>query len=222
MKALVSNYMMIPRELCKSKKYRQHLNTEERKKYLGLRYESSVVRVLGTCVGMLQTLAYMSVCLLAPALALQAVVGMKMWLSVLVVGIVGTVYTSLGGIKSVVWTDTFQAVIMFIGMITLLVKGVFEVGGLKNMVEIANSHGRIIFDEAYFLNAPLLIVYGSILLCSGIVVFSYFYSNGCDPYEAGLIQNQNRVMPYFVMQVLAELPGVTGLYVSMLFSASLR
>ena len=27
-----------------------------------------------------------------------------------------------GGIKSVVWTDTFQTVIMFIGLITILVK----------------------------------------------------------------------------------------------------
>ncbi|XP_041368526.1 sodium-coupled monocarboxylate transporter 2-like [Gigantopelta aegis] len=235
--------------------------------YLGLRFESTAVRLLGTCVGMLQTISYMAICLLSPALALQSAAGIELWLSVVVIGIVGTVYTSLGGIKSVVWTDTFQAVLMFTGIITILVKALMEVGGVMKMFEIANSQGRIIFDDvrvdprirqtvwsltigaffswllisfnqstvqrlsslrtmraakiAFLLNGPLIIVYGSILCFTGILVYSYFYSKACDPYKAGLIKNRNQVMPYFVMQVLAELPGMTGLYISTLFSASL-
>ncbi|XP_041370243.1 sodium-coupled monocarboxylate transporter 2-like isoform X2 [Gigantopelta aegis] len=216
---------------------------------------------------MLQTISYMAICLLSPALALQAAAGIELWLSVVVVGIVGTIYTSLGGIKSVVWTDTFQTVIIFVGMVAILVKGLMEVGGVKNMFEIANSQGRIIFDDvrvdprvrhtlwsltlgaffnwfvnsfnqstvqrlsslrtmraakiAFFLNGPLCIVYGSILCFSGILVFSYFFAKGCDPYEAGLIENRNQVMPYFVMDVLAVLPGMAGLYISTLFSGAL-
>ncbi|XP_052767859.1 sodium-coupled monocarboxylate transporter 1-like [Mya arenaria] len=41
-------------------------------------------------------LLYMAIVLLAPALALEAVAGIPLWLSVIVVGIIGTFYTSIG------------------------------------------------------------------------------------------------------------------------------
>lgn len=43
-------------------------------------------------------------------------------------GAVCTLYTTLGGLKAVVWTDTIQAVFMYGGLITLIVKAVYEIG----------------------------------------------------------------------------------------------
>lgn len=37
-----------------------------------------------------------------------AVTGMKLWSAVFAIGLVCTVYTSVGGIKAVVYTDSFQ------------------------------------------------------------------------------------------------------------------
>lgn len=56
----------------------------------------------------------------------QAAGGIPMWLSVLVVGSIGTIYTVIGGIKSVIWADVFQTIIFFIGMITIIIKGSFN------------------------------------------------------------------------------------------------
>ncbi len=64
-----------------------------------------------------------------------------MWVSVLSVGISCTVYTTIGGMKAVMWTDVFQTVLMFLAMISVFVRGVFLNGGLENIVQ-ANIRGN--------------------------------------------------------------------------------
>ncbi|CAG5126220.1 unnamed protein product, partial [Candidula unifasciata] len=68
--------------------------------YLQLRYHSTTLRIFVVLVGMLQTLCYMAIALLSPALALQAGASLPMWVSVGIVGVIGTVYSAIGGIKS--------------------------------------------------------------------------------------------------------------------------
>ena len=43
-----------------------------------------------------------------PAVALETVTGLNKWAAVWLTGGVCIFYTSLGGLKAVVWTDTFQ------------------------------------------------------------------------------------------------------------------
>ncbi|XP_035826654.1 sodium-dependent multivitamin transporter-like [Aplysia californica] len=91
--------------------------------YLELRFESRLLRKLCTVVSMLSVTLYMAVALLSPALALQSAANLPLWMSVAIVGVIGTVYTTIGGIKSVFWTDVFQAIIIFIGVFAIIVKG---------------------------------------------------------------------------------------------------
>ena len=37
------------------------------------------------------------------------------WVLVLIVGLLCTIYTSIGGLRAVVWTDTIQSFIMYAG-----------------------------------------------------------------------------------------------------------
>ena len=55
-------------------------------------------------------------------------------------------------------------------------------------------------------------------LC-GVSLYGY-YAN-CDPLKAGEITKTDQLMPYFVMRELQHLPGMAGLFVSCVFSASL-
>ncbi|WAR18773.1 SC5A8-like protein [Mya arenaria] len=89
--------------------------------YFGRRFKSRAVQLLGTIMGMLQTLLYMAIVLLAPALALEAVAGIPLWLSVVMVGIIGTFYTSIGGLRTVIWTDVFQFIILYGGLLVILI-----------------------------------------------------------------------------------------------------
>ena len=58
----------------------------------------------------------MAVVIYAPSLALEAVSGVPKEGTIIVTGLVCTFYTTLGGMKAVIWTDVFQASIMVAGM----------------------------------------------------------------------------------------------------------
>jgi solute carrier family 5 (sodium-dependent multivitamin transporter), member 6 len=47
--------------------------------------------------------------------------------------------------KAVMWTDTFQIIMMLIGLLSSLIKGIIDVGGIKRIVEINSEYDRIEF-----------------------------------------------------------------------------
>ncbi|XP_060071967.1 sodium-coupled monocarboxylate transporter 1-like [Ylistrum balloti] len=111
--------------------------------YLQHRYNSKSVRLMGTAIGMLHTVIYMGIALYAPALALEIVAGIPLWVSIVVIGFVCTIYTTIGGIKSVVWTDVFQCIMLFVGMIAVIIKGTILIGPSHSILGIATEGKRL-------------------------------------------------------------------------------
>jgi len=132
--------LLIPAHIFIPVFYRLHLTSAY--EYLELRFNKAV-RVCGTLTFIFQMVIYMGVVLYAPSLALNAVTGFDLWLSVLTLGIVCTVYTALGGLKAVIWTDVFQTLVMFLGQLVVIIVGSAKVGGLRHVWEVASQHGRI-------------------------------------------------------------------------------
>ncbi|XP_046643004.1 sodium-coupled monocarboxylate transporter 1-like isoform X1 [Daphnia pulicaria] len=67
----------------------------------------------------------------------------------------------------------------------------------------------------------LVAVCGIIYLCGfvGLVMYSkYFY---CDPLTAQVIDKADQIVPFFVMDVLGDFPGLPGLFVAGIFSGAL-
>ncbi|KAL5019391.1 hypothetical protein ScPMuIL_005113 [Solemya velum] len=91
-------------------------------------------------------LLFMAIVLYGPSLALNAVTGLSLWGSIVAVSLVCTFYTTLGGMKAVVWTDTLQCCIMLAGMFCLIIQGSILVGGFDKVWEIADRHNRIVFN----------------------------------------------------------------------------
>lgn len=75
-------------------------------------------------------------------------------------GVVGTLYTTIGGIRGVIWNDLFQCFLMFTSLVIIIFKGVYEVGGLSRLIEINNAGGRIHtmfnFDPNPFVRQSIL------------------------------------------------------------------
>ncbi|XP_041362105.1 sodium-dependent multivitamin transporter-like [Gigantopelta aegis] len=117
--------------------------------YLELRF-SKKVRVLGSLILIVQTLMYLAFVLYTPSLALYAVTGFSLWGSVATIGLVVTFYTALGGMKAVLWTDTFQAGIIAAGLLAVLIQGSIVVGGFGRAWDIADQRQRILFDDFSF------------------------------------------------------------------------
>uniref|UniRef100_A0A8D3D638 Solute carrier family 5 member 8 n=1 Tax=Scophthalmus maximus TaxID=52904 RepID=A0A8D3D638_SCOMX len=62
----------------------------------------------------------------------------------------------------------------------------------------------------------------SILLCSvfaGMCLYSVY--KHCDPWTAGLVSAPDQLMPYLVMDILGDYPGLPGLFVAAAYSGSL-
>ncbi|XP_059148705.1 sodium-coupled monocarboxylate transporter 2-like [Physella acuta] len=114
--------------------------------YFELRFHSRAVRMSALAVGMLQTICYMAVALYSPALGLQTTANIPLWMSIVIVGIIGTVYSALGGIKSVVWADAFQCFVMFGGALPIIIVGIKTAGGWSEAWPLAVKGGRVSFD----------------------------------------------------------------------------
>jgi len=113
--------------------------------YLEQRYNSKLLKLIGSTSMLIGNMFYMGLVIYAPATALEAVTGFNIWASVVASGIIATIYTTMGGIKAVIWTDVFQAGVIITGMLIIVIKGVLEIGGLERVWNINKEGGRLIF-----------------------------------------------------------------------------
>ncbi|XP_055943501.1 putative sodium-dependent multivitamin transporter [Argiope bruennichi] len=89
---------------------------------------------------------YMGVVLYAPSLALNAVTGLSTWASILSIAAVCIFYSSQGGLKAILWTTVFQALLMYTAMIAVIVK-ISMMKGFNETFNISKRGGRLIFFE---------------------------------------------------------------------------
>jgi SSS family transporter len=126
--------------------------------YLEMRFHS-VIRIIGSVICVVYQLgARMSVVLFLPALALSAVTGVGVVESIVIMGIIATVYTVLGGIKAVIWTDVVQVVVLLGGAFLCLVIILTGVdGGLSGFISVASEDAKMrTFDWRLDLTIPTM------------------------------------------------------------------
>ncbi|CAG2166172.1 unnamed protein product [Oppiella nova] len=113
---------------------------------------------------------YVAVVLYGPALALSSVTPLSISSSILMVGAICTFYTSIGGIKAVIWTDVLQFILMILGVLMVIIQGALEVGGFQEMWNINQKGGRVIFfntDVNVYKNDNLLnVIIGTTIIWS--------------------------------------------------------
>ena len=60
----------------------------------------------------------------------------------------------------------------------------------------------------------------SMSIFTGLIMYARYAS--CDPLTSGKIQKQNQLLPFYVMEIARQIPGLSGLFISGIFSAGLR
>ncbi|MEZ6058994.1 MAG: sodium/solute symporter [Planctomycetaceae bacterium] len=110
--------------------------------FLEQRFSVSV-RIFGSLAFVLFQLGRMGIVLLLPALALSAVTGIDVYVCIIAMGALSTLYTVLGGIEAVVWTDVVQAVVLIGGAAAALsIMAGHVSGGLAGIVTTAFHAGK--------------------------------------------------------------------------------
>lgn len=98
----------------------RQLNVTTAYEYLEARF-NPLVRVLCSLAFILFQIGRMGVVLLLPAIALNVVTGFDIFLCISLMGLLSLVYTFMGGIEAVAWTEALQVVVLLGAAITVLV-----------------------------------------------------------------------------------------------------
>merc|ERR1719300_1313095 len=110
--------------------------------YLEWRFHKSV-RILASCCFTLQMVLYMSIVVYTPALAVEQITGFNLDVACAVIFVVCILYTTIGGIKAVMWTDTFQALVMFGSFLAIIIKGNSDACGSSKVFDENYKTGKI-------------------------------------------------------------------------------
>lgn len=121
-------FIFIGRKVWQRGKEMGHITPAE---LIGDIYGSKPVAVLFSLVMIVFTIPYIAIQPIAAGIALERLLGMPYLLGATLITFFIVIYTILGGMRAIAWTDLFQGILMLIGM-TLA------------FVVIANAHGGMI------------------------------------------------------------------------------
>src|SRR5688572_20054592 len=113
--------------------------------YLEARFDVRV-RTLAAMIFLLWRLGWMATAMYVPSLAVNAATGGQVDLNTMtiIVGMVVTMYTMLGGIQAVIWNDVIQFCIMFGGLAATVVIAWWSVpGGMSEIWSSAATAGKL-------------------------------------------------------------------------------
>jgi SSS family solute:Na+ symporter len=119
------------------------LNVTTAYEYLERRFDV-IVRLFGSVSFIALHLARMAIVLLLPAFTLNAVTGIDVYASILVMGVFCTLYTLQGGMSAVIWTDVMQVIVLLgAALISLLIITLRVDGGLPEILNVAHAAGKL-------------------------------------------------------------------------------
>ena len=151
----------------------RRLNITSAYEYLERRF-SLGIRLIGSASFVLFQLARMGIVILLPAWALSAVTGLDTIHCVILMGVLSTIYTVLGGIEAVIWTDVIQVFVLVGGAIAALVIMAQQFGdtfgaGMSEIYRIGMEQGKMDFvrnwhshDLSWARDGILVVIIGAI------------------------------------------------------------
>ncbi|XP_031621167.1 putative sodium-dependent multivitamin transporter isoform X5 [Contarinia nasturtii] len=234
--------------------------------YLEKRF-GPATRLTASITYSMQMMLYMGVVLYAPALALETVTGISRLDTILILGFVCTFYSTIGGMKAVLFTDVFQSLLMFAAIYSVIICAAIRVGGFQAIWDISKEGGRLNFFNfdldptvrhtwfsliigggftyatlyacnqnqvqrlltvkdlkksqiAIFVNWPLFSLLSISTCFSGLALYAYYAK--CDPVlDYKRISARDQLMPLFVVEAMGNMPGLPGIFIAGIVSASL-
>ena len=134
----------------------RRFNLDTAYEYLELRF-SRGIRWMASALFTFFMISRIAIVLFLPSLALNAVTGFNVYLSVLIMGIVTIIYSTSGGMEAVIWGDVIQGFILIFGALMAFLFMIFGVdGGIGAFWEIAVDNNKLTWlDFALDLTQPV-------------------------------------------------------------------
>jgi SSS family transporter len=158
----------------------RRLNITTAYEYLEKRFNLAT-RVIGSVIFMLFHVGRVAIVLYLPALALSSVTDIDIFAAITVIGILCVIYTVMGGIEAVVWTDAIQAIVLIGGALLCFGLIVSQVDGGMSAISSAMSEQGKGITASWSFN-DISIRKGS---TSGLVLFVAFMLANLPSYTSG-------------------------------------
>lgn len=121
------------------------------------------VRLFASGLFILRVSLWLAAATYAPALALKEVTGLPLWFTICITGLVTTVYTMLGGMKAVIWTDVMQLFVLFGGQLLITFVAASKVdGGFGGIWHTCVANHR--FDLSFSFDPHARVTFWSIII----------------------------------------------------------
>ncbi len=133
--------------------------------YLEKKFDSKT-RTLASAVFLVQRGLGVGLALYAPAVVMAVILQWSEQSTILIMALIVVVYTVIGGIKAVMWTDVQQMIVMFLGLVAAFMAAVYGLPtdvGFGDALRLAGEAGRLQainlelnFDDRYNLWSGLI------------------------------------------------------------------
>jgi len=182
--------------------------------FLEKRYSPTARWILSIISLVAYILTKVSVTVYAGAVVFQALMGIDFWTGALVTVIFTGIYTVMGGLKAVIYTETLQAIVLLIGSITVTILGLVKIGGIGKLVSIVGSQHFNLFLPMNHPDFPWL----GMVLAPPIVGIWYWCTDQCIVQRTLAAQGETqarrgtifasflKLFPFFIFFI----PGITA------------
>lgn len=134
--------MVVPLVLYLFIPFYRRLNVTTAYEYLEQRF-NALVRLVCSVAFILYQIGRMGIVLYLPAIALNVVTGFDISLCIGLMGVLSLIYTMMGGIEAVVWTDALQVVVLLSGALLVVVIAMFSVpDGFNGIIKEAIADNK--------------------------------------------------------------------------------
>jgi solute:Na+ symporter, SSS family len=113
--------------------------------YLERRFDTRV-RSLASFIFLMGRAFSLGVTLAAPAVVMSTILGWQLPITIMVICVPMILYTTIGGVQAVAWTDVKQMFVVVAGMsatIVVLLYGIFDHVGFGQVLNLAGATGRL-------------------------------------------------------------------------------
>jgi SSS family solute:Na+ symporter len=139
--------------------------------YLEMRFHPFIRMLASALCMMMHVGGRMSIVLFLPALAIATITGVDVVWSILIMGVCTIIYTAMGGMKAVVWTDFVQVIVLMGGALFAILFVLYAIGPTE-VFQIAAANDKMkLFNFSFDLTEPTVWGFLVLILLDTVLTF---------------------------------------------------
>jgi solute:Na+ symporter, SSS family len=126
--------------------------------FIGTRFGESTRNILAWYTLITILISWLSLGLFAGGVLVRQLLGMQMWLSVIIMAVVSTLFVVAGGLKTIAYTSVFQMLLLIAVSLILVILGVNKAGGIEAIYAKTPKHYWNLFQPVTDKDFPWLAI----------------------------------------------------------------